>query len=289
VATLIWAKRITRQLSPMLEASDKIANQELDFEIGSSNIKEFNDVLNSLDIMKKALSDSLRENWIKEENKRSQISALMHDLKTPVSIVQGNAELLKVTDLTDEQKDYVEYIIKNSTRISDYTKALMEMNQSIKLNSLNLKKVKVSEIIERVSEIAREITLIHDRTISKSINCEDSDVMIDVQLFERVIQNIFSNAIQYSPDKSNIELLIMTTDKILSISVIDEGPGFSNEDLKRGTEQFYRGDKSRHSATNYGLGLYNSWKIMILHNGRIILENNTDKHGASVKLELPLL
>ncbi|MTV64584.1 histidine kinase dimerization/phospho-acceptor domain-containing protein, partial [Streptococcus pneumoniae] len=82
---------------------------------------EFNDVLNSLDIMKKALSDSLRENWIKEENKRSQISALMHDLKTPVSIVQGNAELLKVTDLTDEQKDYVEYIIKNSTRISDYT------------------------------------------------------------------------------------------------------------------------------------------------------------------------
>ena len=46
----------------MLEASDKIANQELDFEIGSSNIKEFNDVLNSLDIMKKALSDSLREN-----------------------------------------------------------------------------------------------------------------------------------------------------------------------------------------------------------------------------------
>ena len=132
----------------------------------------------------------------------------MHDLKTPVSIVQGNAELLKVTDLTDEQKDYVAYIIKNSTRISDYTKALMEMNQSIKLNSLNLQKVKVSEIIERVSEIAREITLIHDRTISKSINCEDSDVMIDIQLFERVIQNIFSNAIQYSPDKSNIELLI---------------------------------------------------------------------------------
>ena len=43
------------------------------------------------------------------------------------------------------------------------------------------------------------------------------------------------------------------------------------------------------SATNYGLGLYNSWKIMLLHNGRIILENNSDKHGASVKLELPLL
>lgn len=57
----------------------------------------------------------------------------------------------------------------------------------------------------------------------------------------------------------------------------------------RGTEQLYRGDKSRHSATNYGLGLYNSSKIMLLHNGRIILENNTDKPGARVILELPLL
>ena len=289
VATLIWAKRITRQLSPMLEVSDKIANQELDFDIGSSNIREFNDVLNSLDKMKIALSDSLRENWIQEENKRSQISALTHDLKTPVSIVQGNAELLKETELTNEQKEYVSYIIKNSQRISDYTKALMEMNKSNKLDGLNLKKVKVSKIIERVSTIAREITLIHNRSISKSINCEDGDIMIDMKLFERVIQNIFSNAIQYSPDKSNIDLLIMTTDKILSISVIDEGPGFSNEDLIRGTEQFYRGDKSRHSATNYGLGLYNSSKIMLLHNGRIILENNLDKPGARVKLELPLL
>lgn len=289
VATLIWAKRITRQLSPMLEVSDKIANQELDFDIGSSNIREFNDVLNSLDKMKIALSDSLRENWIQEENKRSQISALTHDLKTPVSIVQGNAELLKETELTNEQKEYVSYIIKNSQRISDYTKALMEMNKSNKFDGLNLKKVKVSKIIERVSTIAREITLIHNRSISKSINCEDGDIMIDMKLFERVIQNIFSNAIQYSPDKSNIDLLIMTTDKTLSMSVIDEGPGFSNEDLIRGTEQFYRGDKSRHSATNYGLGLYNSSKIMLLHNGRIILENNLDKPSARVKLELPLL
>ncbi|MCZ4396241.1 two-component sensor histidine kinase, partial [Enterococcus faecium] len=88
-------------------------------------------------------------------------------------------------------KEYVSYIIKNSQRISDYTKALMEMNKSNKLDGLNLKKVKVSEIIERVSTIAREITLIHDRSISKSINCEDGDIMIDMKLFERVIQNIF--------------------------------------------------------------------------------------------------
>ena len=58
--------------------------------------------------------------------------------------------------------------------------------------------------------------------------------------------------------------------------------------LKRGTEQFYRGDKSRHSATNYGLGLYNSWKIMLLHNGRIILENNSDKHGAKCKVRITI-
>lgn len=289
IITLIWVRRITKQLLPMLEASDKIAKQELDFEIGSSNIKEFNDVLNGLEKMKMALGDSLRENWIQEENKRSQISALTHDLKTPISVVQGNAELLNMTELTNEQKTYVEYIIKNSARISDYTKSLMTMNNSSKLEFLNLQKVKVSEIIARVREIAKEITLVNERALSESVNDKDAFVDIDIKLFERVIQNVLSNAVQYSPDETNIELIITAEAKKLSISVVDSGFGFSDEDLIRGAEPFYRGDKSRHSSTNYGLGLYNASKIMSLHNGRIILENNFNKNGAKVKLELPLL
>lgn len=286
--TLIWVKRITRQLSPMLEASDKIAKQELDFEIGISHIKEFNDVLNSLDKMKIALSDSLIENWIQEENKRSQISALTHDLKTPISIVKGNAELLKETSLSEEQKTYVDFIVKNSNRISDYSIALMDMNRSNQINNFKPQKVQVTTVVEKIKELAKEITSVNRRMISETIKIENRVLMIDIKLFERVIQNILSNAVQYSPAKSIIELSLITTDNNFEISILNQGQGFSKEDLAYGMEQFYRGDKSRHSSINYGLGLYNSAQIIALHSGKILLKNKLSEDGAIVKVELPL-
>ncbi len=286
--TLIWVKRITRQLSPMLEASDKIAKQELDFEIGSSHIKEFNDVLNSLDKMKIALSDSLTENWIQEEKKRSQISALTHDLKTPISIVKGNAELLKETSLSEEQKTYVDFIVKNSNRISDYSITLMDMNKSEQFSNFELKKVQVTKVVEKIKELAKEITSVNKLMLSETINFEDRILMIDIKLFERVIQNILSNAVQYAPERSVIELTLITTNSKLEISISDQGKGFSEEDLEHGMEQFYRGDKSRHSSINYGLGLYTSAQIIALHNGKIFLKNNLSEAGAVVMVELPL-
>jgi len=286
--TLIWVKRITRQLSPMLEASDKIAKQELDFEIGSSHIKEFNDVLNSLDKMKIALSDSLIENWIQEENKRSQISALTHDLKTPISIVKGNAELLKETSLSEEQKTYVDFIVKNSNRISDYSIALMDMNKSNQINNFEPQKVQVTTVVKKIKELAKEITSVNKLMLSETINFEDRILMIDIKLFERVIQNILSNAVQYAPERSVIELTLITTNSKLEISISDQGKGFSEEDLEHGMEQFYRGDKSRHSSINYGLGLYTSAQIIALHNGKIFLKNNLGEAGAVVMVELPL-
>ena len=286
--TLIWVKRIKRQLSPMLEASDKIAKQELDFEIGSSHIKEFNDVLNSLDKMKIALSDSLTENWIQEENKRSQISALTHDLKTPISIVKGNAELLKETSLSEEQKTYVDFIIKNSNRISDYSIALMNMNRSNQINNFKPQKVQVTTVVEKIKELAKEITSVNKLILSETINFEDRILMIDTKLFERVIQNILSNAVQYAPAKSIIELSLITTNSKFEISISDQGQGFSKEDLEHAMEQFYRGDKSRHSSINYGLGLYTSAQIMALHSGKILLQNKLSEDGAIVKVELPL-
>ncbi|MCD0078365.1 two-component sensor histidine kinase, partial [Streptococcus agalactiae] len=105
--TLIWAKKISKELNPLLEASEEIGKQNLDFQVKKSNIQEFNAILDSLEKMKVGLSESLRTNWREEEKKRNQISALSHDIKTPVSIIKGNSELLGETNLTEEQQTYI--------------------------------------------------------------------------------------------------------------------------------------------------------------------------------------
>lgn len=286
--TVIWAMRLTKQLTPMIEASEEIAKQNLDFEIGTSTIKEFNGVLNALEKMKIALNRSLRENWEEEAKRKNQISSLAHDLKTPVAIIQGNAELLKETKLSDEQRGYVDFIAKNSTRISAYAHALVQVNQSNRTEELDIKRVRVPALAEKIGALAREIAVAHGRPIEESVYVGNGYVAADLKQLERGVQNLLMNAIHYAPEASAVELLISTGENTLEITVGDRGPGFSDEDLKRASEPFYRGDKSRHSSTHYGVGLYTAKTVAELHHGSLRLTNRSSGQGAMVTLMLPL-
>lgn len=286
--TVIWAMRLTKQLTPMIEASEEIAKQNLDFEIGTSTIKEFNGVLNALEKMKIALNRSLRENWEEEAKRKNQISSLAHDLKTPVAIIQGNAELLKETKLSDEQRGYVDFIVKNSTRISAYAHALVQVNQSSRTGELDIKRVRVPALAEKIGALAREIAVAHGRPIEESVYVGNCYVAADLKQLERGVQNLLMNAVHYAPEASAVELLIRTRENFLEITVGDRGPGFSDEDLKRASEPFYRGDKSRHSSTHYGLGLYTAKTVAELHHGHLKIKNRPSGKGAMVTLMLPL-
>ena len=87
------AKYLSRELFHLQEAADEIRNQNLDFTIRATAICEFNQVAASLDALKSELSASLKEQWHMQQQRRRQFSALAHDIKTPLTIVRGNAEL----------------------------------------------------------------------------------------------------------------------------------------------------------------------------------------------------
>ena len=98
------------QLSPLFEATRQVAEQNLDYEVGHSKIKEFEDVLCSFANMKDNLKISLEKQWNAEHLQREQIAALAHDLKTPLTVIQGNIDLINETELDDEQRLYASYI-----------------------------------------------------------------------------------------------------------------------------------------------------------------------------------
>lgn len=286
--TFVWAKRLSKQLVPMLIASEEIAKQNLDFEIGSSNIKEFNHVLCSMDEMKAALGNSLKENWVQEENRRNQISALTHDLKTPISIVQGNAELLKNTPLTSEQKMYVDYILKNASRISEYAQTLTLVGQSDRWEDGLLQEISIEDVTASIQEAAREIADTNSLTIKESIQVEHRIMNVDLKLLERAVLNVIRNAIEHSKKMPLLELKLETDSYYFYIEIKDNGIGFTKEDLAHATELFYQGDKSRKSQKNHGIGLYSAKKIMEFHHGEILLKNRENGQGAIVVMKLPL-
>ncbi|MFQ9979942.1 MAG: sensor histidine kinase [Finegoldia magna] len=286
--TLIWAKKISKELNPLIEASEEIRKQNLDFQVKKSNVQEFNVILESLEKIKLGLSESLKTNWREEEKKRNQISALSHDIKTPVSIIKGNSELLGETNLTEEQQTYLNYIRKNTSRIDKYIQTLMLVNKSNQANELNFTQIRAKEFVENIEKLAKEFTSTYKLNLLEDINYDDDCLIVDLKNFERAFLNILSNAEEQSPKSSTIKLIICSKTDKLQISILDQGHGFTGEDLLYATDQFYQGDKSRHSKENYGIGLFVAEQIINMHGGSLILENRTDECGAKVSILLPV-
>ncbi|WP_215491649.1 sensor histidine kinase [Fenollaria sporofastidiosus] len=286
--TLIWAKKISNELNPLLVASEEIRKQNLDFQVKKSNIQEFNAILESLEKIKLGLSESLRTNWREEEKKRNQISALSHDIKTPVSIIKGNSELLGETNLTEEQQTYLNYIRKNTSRIDKYIETLMLVNKSKQANELNFLEIRTEKFVENIEKLATEFTSTYKLNLLEDISYKNDFLIVDLKNFERAFLNILSNAEENSPKNSTIKLLISSKNDKLQISILDQGHGFTGEDLLYATDQFYQGDKSRHSKENYGIGLFVAEQIIKMHGGSLILDNRTDECGAKVSILLPV-
>lgn len=286
--TLIWAKTISRELNPLLDASEEIRKQNLDFQVKKSNIQEFNAILESLEKIKLGLSESLRTNWREEEKKRNQISALSHDIKTPVSIIKGNSELLGETNLTKEQETYLNYIRKNTNRIDKYVETLMLVNKSNQANELNFLEIKTEKFVKNIEKLAKEFTSTYKLNLLEDINYDNDFLIVDLKNFERAFLNILSNAKEQSPKNSSIKLIICSKADELEISILDQGHGFTGEDLLYAKDQFYQGDKSRHSKENYGIGLFVAEQIIDMHGGSLVLENRTDEIGAKVSILLPV-
>lgn len=286
--TLIWAKTISGELNPLLDASEEIRKQNLDFQVKKSNVQEFNAILESLEKIKLGLSESLRTNWREEEKKRNQISALSHDIKTPVSIIKGNSELLGETKLTEEQETYLNYIRKNTSRIDKYIQTLMLVNKSNQANELNFTQIRAKEFVENIEKLAKEFTSTYKLNLLEDINYDDDFLIVDLKNFERAFLNILSNAKEQSPKNSTIKLIICSKAAKLQISILDQGHGFTGEDLLYAKDQFYQGDKSRHSKENHGIGLFVAEQIIDMHGGSLVLENRTDEIGAQVSILLPV-
>lgn len=286
--TLIWAKKISKELNPLIEASEEIRKQNLDFQVKKSNVQEFNVILESLEKIKLVLSESLKTNWREEEKKRNQISALSHDIKTPISIIKGNSELLGETNLTEEQQTYLNYIRKNTSRIDKYIETLMLVNKSNQANELNFLEIKTEKFVKNIENLAKEFTSTYKLNLLEDINYDDDFLIVDLKNFERAFLNILSNAEEHSPKSSTIKLIICSKSDKLQISILDQGHGFTGEDLLYAKDQFYQGDKSRHSKENYGIGLFVAEQIIKMHRGSLVLENRTDECGAKVSILLPI-
>lgn len=291
-----FARELSKRLRALGNVTEKIRRQDLEMGEEHSDIQEIEDVLLSLSHMGEALKRSLKEQWELEHHKKEQIAALAHDIKTPLTVIRGNAELLSEENLDAPGREYTEYIRENAQEIDRYLMLLGDMLLSEDAQAQE-EAVPAGELADRLISRARmlaagyssgrtEVEVKRDPSFSGEIIC-------DVGQIQRAWDNVITNALGITPDEGRRSVIVaveQTEDagkRYLAARVTDRGKGFTEEALLHAKEQFYQGDKSRHEKGHRGLGLYTASRFAARQGGSLVLENAWEEGcGGRVSLML---
>ncbi|KOS62744.1 HAMP domain-containing histidine kinase [Lysinibacillus agricola] len=288
VLAIHFGRKLKKKMFGLQEAIEKIQNQNLDFTISPSGIREIDEISISLEHMREALNSSLKQQWESEQTRREQISALAHDLKTPLTIIRGNAELLQDTVQDDIQKEYNNYILKNTIEIEKFTKELIDLSKMEKNIVREKTNVKADAFMTEVENQMRALSLEKRLQVDVKKEMIPAFMFIDEEQFYRAILNVIANAVEHTPENGKATFTVQGAADFIQFIVTDSGCGFSPRDLNEATKQFYRGDPSRNAGNHHGMGLYIAQSIVQSHSGTLLIGNDLTTSGGKVTITIPI-
>ena len=215
-----------------------------------------------------------------------------HDLRTPLSAMQGYIEtlIIKSETMSPEERDkYLRIARKHTVRLGTLIGDLFELS---KLDSASVTpNLEAFSLPELVQDIAQEFQLESERKdISLSIDTQSDAAytMGDIGLIQRVLENLVRNAIRFTPAGGAVTISIAERPEVLKVAVSDNGPGIPDADIPRIFDRFYRsmnGEEARSDSSGLGLAIVK--RILDLHGSRITVTSKLDA-GTRFEFELPL-
>ncbi|RDB63989.1 sensor histidine kinase [Gordonibacter sp. 28C] len=276
---------IARKMRPLADAAAHIERQDLDFAVGSTNVREMNEVLAAMERMRGALDESLHARWAADEARRRQVTALAHDLKTPLAVARWNADLLAETPLDEEQATCAAELSDSIGRMDGYVRLLVEASQT-GAAGVRLGDVDIADLAAEVERQARQLCDAHGLTLDFSCALGGT-LRVDRAQLARAAANLVDNAAEHAPAGSRVAVSFSEAGGAVRIAVEDEGPGFSAGALEHGKERFYTGSPDRNAASgHFGLGLSIVDDVAAAHDGTFELSNG-ETGGARCVIEVP--
>lgn len=264
-------------------AVDAIAAQQPErIDADGAHLREFSATLQAMQTMGRELTDSLQSQWRMEQQRAEQIAALTHDLKTPLSIIQGNADLLAEDALSADQQTQVEAILHGTDRAQQYLAALRTACAPSAAGETFSSHILVSTLAETARALCAPagVQFVLDEQWQGTLCAAQCDLL-------RAAENLLDNAVRYTPRGGTVTLLVTKEKQDFILRVTDTGPGFTPEALAKAGEMLYT-DAARSDAAHQGLGLYFARKVAQSHGGVLVLSNLPAAHGACAELRLPI-
>lgn len=272
-----FAKRLNRQLGKLRVITEKIAENDLTFETKPSDIREIDEVILSLSHMKQALGDSLKAQWDMEQQKQEQLAALTHDIKTPLTIIRGNAELMAEDDLSAENRECMNDILTNAGEIEYYLEHMKQVLYGMETEN-DWGAVSCIQMGEMLQKTAMQLAAAQKMPASFDMELPDGEICCSQACMLRAWNNILGNAAEHTDREKGIEVKICRRvrekQEYLVALVHDYGKGFDKKDLLYADKAFYSGDRSRHDRSHQGLGLAIAKRFMEEQGGFLEYQNH---------------
>ncbi|WP_073507872.1 sensor histidine kinase [Streptobacillus notomytis] len=268
-------KQISKTALDITESQD--FSKRIELEEGSDEIHKMAKTFNTM-------LDSIEASYIREKQFNSNVS---HELKTPISVILAESSYsLEHVNNIEEAKESFEVIKRQSKKMSELITQIMMLSKIENISNLELIQLNLSDLVNHT--LIDNSIIFEEKNISVYKNIEENIIILgDKIMLERMLDNLISNAVKFTKDSININLL-NKNDKVI-LEIIDNGMGISKKNISNIFNRFYQENTSRNKSENqgFGLGLSLVKEIVKLHHAEIHVESlpkNYTKFTISFKM-----
>lgn len=270
-----FLKTITKPLVEIAGELRKIQDENPEFHFREYNYEEMNIIADTVLEMSKAVKDSMKQIEFEKVIRQEFFSNASHELKTPITSVNGYIELIENDLVTDEaqKKDFLKRIKKETTNMTNL------INDILLISRLETKEIEVILSEVRICPLLNEVCmslepLAKQCDITLETSCKPISMTANTGQMKELFTNLITNAIKYNKPGGKVKVTVSTEPDEIVFVVEDTGFGIPEESKHRIFERFYRVDKGRSKKMGgTGLGLSIVKHVVNYYNGKIELES----------------
>lgn len=273
VISYIYSRKATKPIMDLNNAAKAVANGNFDVKVSTDGDSEMAELSSNFNAMVESLKSL-------EDMRSSFIANVSHELRTPMTTISGFVEGIMDGTIPPEKRDtYLKIVLDETKRLARLVTELLQLARiDAGTMQLNIREFDINELI-RITILKFE-SRINEKALDIDIDFENENepVLADKDTVQRVVTNLFDNAIKFNYQNGYIKIVVKRHNGKIEISIENSGIGIEPDELLHIWERFYKTDKSRsYDKKGMGLGLYLVQGIIAAHDEKIWVESEKNK------------
>lgn len=282
-ALLFYKNKLKKPLAELRAASEKIADNDLDFSIKYNSKDELGQLCTSFEIMRTTLVNNFSEMWRQVEERKQLNAAFAHELRTPLTVLKGYNEMLQASE-HNGTRETAATMGKHISRMEAYVSSMSNLRR-LEDTTPEYQTVFLQPFLSSLYESAEIVCTLNGKKLSLYNRVSVSHLSIDSSFVSQVCNNLISNATRYAQTTVTLTFASQGTGLLLSVS--DDGKGVDKNSLHKVTNPYYT-EEANHSE-HFGLGLYICKFLCEHHGGSLKIENASNGAIVSAYFKSPAL